>query len=103
MTDEGTVSLPNPPHKPPHPLAVLAAAIVLPGTGHLWLGLATRALTFIFFIIVFGWLTTRFAKPDVSFVGRHAGGFFVYALSIMDAYRIARRRFEVWRRQQPGD
>jgi hypothetical protein len=29
---------------------------------------------------------------DISFVGRHAGGLFVWALSIPDAYRRARLR-----------
>lgn len=84
---------------PPNPYAVLAAAIVLPGSGHLWLGEAQRALTFLFFIIVLGWLTTHFAPPTASFVGRHAGGFLVYALSVLDAYRIARLRLEIWRRR----
>ena len=32
-----------------------------------------------------------------SFIGRSAGGLFVWALSIPDAYRIARIRYEVWR------
>ena len=85
--------------RPPHPLAVLIAAIILPASGHVWLGLVQRALTLLFFILVLGWITSQIARPDVSFVGRHAGGFFVYALSVLDAYTIARRRFEVWRHQ----
>ena len=28
--------------------------------------------------------------PDQSFIGRHAGGLFVWALSVPDAYRRAR-------------
>lgn len=32
------------------------------------------------------------APPDRSFIGRHAGGLFVWALSIPDAYRRARVR-----------
>ena len=89
--------------RPPNPLAVLAAAIVLPASGHVWLGLRQRALTFLFFMLALGWLTSKFAQPGVSFVGQHAGGFFVYALSIMDAYRIARSRTEVWRHQTAMD
>lgn len=78
-----------------HPLAILAAAALLPGSGHVWLGLVQRGLTFLFFMLVLGWVTTRIAPPEASFVGRHAGGFFVYALSVLDAYRIARIRREV--------
>jgi hypothetical protein len=86
MTD-----IPN-PARPPNPLLVLGAAIVLPSAGHVLLRLPMRGLQFLFFMVVLGWVTTKFASPDVSFVGRHAGGFLVYALSIIDAYRIARIR-----------
>jgi hypothetical protein len=73
----------------PSPKTVLALAILLPGAGHLVQGDVRRALGFIFFMLILGWLTAHFAAPGVSFVGRHAGGFFVYALSITDAYRSA--------------
>ncbi len=82
--------------KPPNPFAVLAAAAVLPASGQLWLGQAQRALTFLFFMLVFGWLTTLYAPPEASFIGQHAGGFFVYALSVIDAYRTARVKQLAW-------
>lgn len=82
------------PDATPSPYAILAAAAVLPSSGHVWLGLAQRGLTFLFFMIVLGWATVHVAPPEASFVGRHAGGFFVYALSVLDAYRIARIRRE---------
>ena len=37
-----------------------------------------------------GWLTAKFAAPDASLIGKHAGGVLVWALSIPDAYRSAR-------------
>jgi hypothetical protein len=83
--------------RPANPYLILAASIVLPGSGHLLLGLASRALTFLFFIIVLGWVSVRIAPPEASFVGRHAGGIFIYAMSVIDAYRLARIRFEKWR------
>ena len=86
--------------RPPHPWAVLAVAVVLPGSGQLWLGLAQRALIFLFFMLILGWLTVHVAPPTSSFIGRHAGGVFVYALSILDAYQIARMRREAWQRSQ---
>lgn len=88
------------PGVPPSPYAVLAAAAALPASGHVWLGLAQRGLTFLFFTIVLGWLTSKFAPAEASFIGRHAGGVFVYALSVLDAYRIARVRRETWARSQ---
>ena len=32
------------------------------------------------------------AAPDVSLIGQYAGGIFIYAISVLDAYRFARIR-----------
>ncbi|GHC10847.1 hypothetical protein IQ03_00985 [Gemmobacter caeni] len=82
---------------PPDPRKVLAAAIMLPGAGQVWNGEPQRGLIFLFFIFLLGGFTAFTAGPDISFVGRFAGGFFVWAMAIMDAYRRARIRFEIWR------
>jgi hypothetical protein len=81
---------------PTNPFLVLAAAIVLPAGGHVLLQVPIRGLQFIFFMVILGWITTKFAPHEASFVGRHAGGFLIYALSILDAYRIARIRRARW-------
>ncbi|MCB1882895.1 MAG: hypothetical protein KDG89_02690 [Geminicoccaceae bacterium] len=83
--------------RPPHPRLVLLLAVLLPGVGHVAAGFPRRGLVFLFYTVLFGWLTARYAYPDASFVGRHAGGFLVYALSIPDAYRLARLRYARWR------
>lgn len=85
------------PTKPMHPYAILALAIALPGSGHVFSGVPTRGLQFLFFMIVVGWATSKIAPEQASFIGRYAGGFFIYALSILDAYKIARVRWETWR------
>lgn len=76
--------------KPWNPYLVLAVAILLPGMGHVMIGRAVRGLQFAFFIVLFGWLTTKIAPPEATFIGRHAGGVFVWCLSVFDAYRSAR-------------
>ena len=81
---------------PPNPYLVLASAIVLPGSGQVWNGEPQRGLIFLFFIVLLGAFTLITAAPDVSFVGRYAGGFFVWAMAIFDAYKRARIRHEVW-------
>lgn len=78
------------PATPPDPRLVLLVAALLPGVGHVWIGRAARGLGVACFALVGGWLTAKFASPDASIVGRHAGGFFVWALSLVDAYRAAR-------------
>jgi hypothetical protein len=80
--------------KPPDPRLVLLVAALLPGVGHVMVGRAARGLGFAFFTLVFGWLTTKFASPDASFIGRHAGGIFIWAMSLPDAYRTARLAVE---------
>ncbi|MFV0369852.1 MAG: hypothetical protein ACK5KM_15485, partial [Hyphomicrobiaceae bacterium] len=83
--------------KPFNPYLILAIAVVLPGGGHVALGLPQRGLLFAFFSLLLAWLTWQTTTPDISFVGRTAAGLFVWALSIPDAYRIARIRYEEWR------
>lgn len=85
--------------KPMHPLVILALAVVLPGMGHVASRQPTRGLIFLFFIILLGAFTMKTASPDVSIIGKYAGGLFVWAMSILDAYRIGRIRYEVWRHQ----
>ena len=75
---------------PPRPGWVLAVAVLLPGMGQVLNRQNARAMTFVFFMLVLGWVSAHLATGEQSFVGRHAGGFFVYALSLIDAYRHAR-------------
>jgi hypothetical protein len=53
-------------------------------------------MVFAFFTLLFGLLTYLASTPEQSFVGRHAGGIFVWALSIPDAYRRARIAHAAW-------
>ena len=78
--------------KPLNPYLVLFLAIVLPGAGHVAIGEARRGLAFALFVVLFSVLTYMTTTPEQSFIGRHAGGLFIWALSIPDAYRRARFR-----------
>ena len=96
-----TSSSPQP--TPVNPYLVLGSAIVLPGSGHVILGVPVRGLQFLFFMVILAWVTAKIAPRDASFIGRHAGGFLIYALSILDAYRIARIRHAIWvHKARPG-
>ncbi|OHV85364.1 hypothetical protein [Mesorhizobium sp. ORS 3428] len=76
--------------KPINPYLVLASAIILPGAGHVAVRETARGLAFAFFVILFSVISYKTTTPDQSFIGRHAIGLFVWALSIPDAYRRAR-------------
>jgi hypothetical protein len=83
--------------RPWNPYLVLALAVVLPGAGHVALGQQIRGFGFAFFTLLLALLTWHIAPADRSIIGRTAGGLFVWALSIPDAYRIARLRWTMWR------
>jgi hypothetical protein len=82
--------------KPPHPYLVLAVALILPGCGQVLNRQPMRGLMFLFFTALLGTITFITAPPSASLIGHLAGGLFVYALSIPDAYRTARLRWTIW-------
>jgi hypothetical protein len=83
--------------KPWNPYFVLAAAIVLPGSGQVLNGVPTRGLIFVFFIVLLGWVSANIMPADSSFVGRYIGGVFIYGLSVIDSYKRARISWEQWK------
>jgi hypothetical protein len=56
---------------------VLLTAVLLPGVGQVLNNMQQRGIMFLFFTMMFGWVTLHLAPPDASFIGRYAGGFFV--------------------------
>jgi hypothetical protein len=95
----------KPDRRPPHPYLVLATSIVLPGVGQVLNRQPVRGLIFLFFILLLGGFTLKTAAADASLAGKLAGGLFVWALSIPDAYRTARLRWAIWQRgvSHPAD
>jgi hypothetical protein len=83
--------------QPLNPYLVLAISILFPGAGHVAVGEPERGLRFAFFTLLFAIVTWHFSTPAQSFIGRSAGGLFVWALSIPDAYKLARIRYEMWK------
>jgi hypothetical protein len=85
--------------KPPiSPKWVLLTAILLPGMGQVLNNTPLRGFLMVCFMIMLGLITFNLAEPDVSMVGRLAGGIFIYALSVMDAYYWAKYRTEIFKR-----
>jgi hypothetical protein len=82
---------------PRNPRLVLLAAIVLPGSGHVLQGRAPRGLMFLFFTIILGWASSHVMPETASFFGRHIGGIFIYGMSIIDAYKWSKVKWEIWK------
>ena len=87
-------------NRPIHPYGVLAAAVLLPGTGQVLNGTPQRGLVFLFFIVMLGWVSMNVMPAHASFIGQTIGGVFVYGFSVIDAYKCARIRFAQWRYQE---
>lgn len=85
---------------PVSPKMVLLTAILLPGMGQVLNNSAKRGFLMVVFMIVLGYFTAQVADPNVSIVGRYAGGFFVYAISVMDAYYWAKYRLAIFNQGQ---
>jgi hypothetical protein len=84
---------------PLHPTKALLAAII-PGAGHVAQGRPQRGLMFIFFMVLFGWVSLRYMPAEASFIGRHIGGIFIYGVSILDAYTFSKIKWEQWKHAQ---
>ncbi len=81
--------------KPPvAPKWVLLIAILLPGMGQVVNNTPVKGLVMICFMVILGMITFNLAQPHISMVGKLAGGIFIYAISIMDAYYWAKYRTE---------
>lgn len=88
--------------KPLNPHLVLVIAALLPGCGQVVNRTPVRGLMFLGFMLLLGGFTLKTAAPEVSLVGKFSGGIFVYAMSVLDAYRHARARAAVWLHSTTG-
>ncbi len=92
--DRDAATAADQPRSPPiNPYRVLLAAILLPGFGHVLCGETRRGFTLQMFMIALAIVSWHLAPPGASLVGKLAGGAFIYAVSVFDAYSIARRKW----------
>lgn len=86
--------------RPYHPAVVLAISSILTGMGQVMNGEAQRGLIFAFTALSLAWVTYNLTTPDHSFLGRYAGGVMIHAIALMDAYKGARIRHALYRKDQ---
>ncbi len=85
--------------KKPRPVwFVTLMAFVLPGSGQWLNGAPVRGMTMQFGMLLGAYLTYQLTTPEISLVGRLAGGLLIYVFSIVDANGIATRRVKAWAR-----
>lgn len=86
--------------KPPlSPYLVLVIAIVVPGFGQAINNAPLRGVLMVCFMFILGMVTYQMAAPNISLMGHLAGGLFIYAFSVMDAYYWAKYRMVLFNRK----
>jgi len=84
--------------RPLGPIYVLLIAIFLPGMGQVVNNTPKKGFLMACFMIILGLITFNLAEPERSWVGKLAGGVFIYAISVIDAYYWAKYRQEIFKR-----
>ncbi len=84
------------PKAPLRPWLVVLVGVLLPGMGQVLNNMPARAVVFVFFMLSLGVASYHLTTPAHTFVGRHAGGFLIYFISLVDAYRLARLRWDLF-------
>jgi hypothetical protein len=81
---------------------VLAVALVLPGIGQVLNNMPQRALVMLLFLFLLAMASYHLTTPAHSWVGRHAGGIFIYVFMVLDAHRWAQYRWRVFFEKRDG-
>ncbi|OGV76969.1 MAG: hypothetical protein A3I83_03365 [Methylotenera sp. RIFCSPLOWO2_02_FULL_45_14] len=86
----------NAVQRPVDPKWVLLIAILLPGMGQVFNNAPKRGFFMACFMIILGLITFNLAQHHISMLGKLSGGFFIYAISVLDAYYWAKYRMEIF-------
>lgn len=71
-------------------ILTLISAMIIPGSGHVVLKKPVRGLMLVFWMLAMGFITYNITDESISFLGRYAGGFLVYILSILEVWKISK-------------
>lgn len=71
-------------------LAIFLSSVVIPGSGFVWLGKPIRGLMYVVWMLFFGLLTYQATSPHISPLGRYAGAFAIWMLSLVELARLLR-------------
>ncbi|OLN27273.1 hypothetical protein [Desulfosporosinus metallidurans] len=70
----------------------VVAAVIVPGSGYVLLSRPMRGLVMLFWMFIFGYITLQLSSSHVSLIGRFSGGIAVWAISVLEVYRITHKK-----------
>jgi len=74
------------PHQTP-----IIAAMLIPGSGYLFLSRPMRGLVMLFWMCIFGYITYRLSTPEISAIGRYSGGIAVWTISVLEVHHTLKK------------
>lgn len=75
----------------PARILIMLCAFLIPGSGLVILGKPVRGFMYLVWMLFFGYLTYKYSLPATTPIGRFAGGIAVWALSIVETWRVLSR------------
>lgn len=75
----------------PHQFPIIAAMII-PGSGYLFLSRPMRGLLMLFWMCIFAYITFQLTTPQISVIGRYSGGIAVWVISVLEVYHMTDKR-----------
>ena len=70
----------------------VVATVIVPGSGYVLLSRPMRGLLMLCWMFIFGYITLRLSSNSVSLIGRFSGGIAVWAISVLEIYRITHKK-----------
>lgn len=70
---------------------VVISAMLIPGAGHVILGKPRRGFLLLMWMYTMGYIVYQLTAPDIPFALRLSGGFAVWAISVVEVYRISKQ------------
>ncbi|AET67264.1 hypothetical protein Desor_1619 [Desulfosporosinus orientis DSM 765] len=77
-------------HCPKH--TPIMAALLIPGSGYLFLARPMRGLIMVFWMCIFAYITFQLTTPEISVIGRYSGGIAVWIISVLEVDHMVRKR-----------
>ncbi|MBS4026436.1 MAG: hypothetical protein KGZ96_12270 [Clostridia bacterium] len=71
---------------------IVLATVIIPSSGYVILGKPFRGLVMLFYMALLAFITYQLSGPEISPFGRFAGGFLIWAISVLEVKKLVKLR-----------